>query len=220
MDTNIITRAAKSNNVMHKKKEQGLVTRQKILAAAEHVFFEKGAALTSLEQIAETANVTRGAIYGHFKNKNMLLDHVIDSAIIHVIDIIRSALTEAPKPSFEQLRKATIDTILTIACSPGLTRRLSIAMLKCEYTEEFSYIIEKHTHYRDEVHDLLMTYYSNMEKCGIVLPKEPEKMAEALLFYTTGLLTEFFKHPDKLDIEKDIADYLDIFFFSVSKPPA
>ena len=64
MDTNIITRAAKSNNVMHKKKEQGLVTRQKILAAAEHVFFEKGAALTSLEQIAETANVTRGAIYG------------------------------------------------------------------------------------------------------------------------------------------------------------
>ena len=58
---------------MHKKKEQGLVTRQKILAAAEHVFFEKGAALTSLEQIAETANVTRGAIYGHFKNKNMNL---------------------------------------------------------------------------------------------------------------------------------------------------
>ena len=211
---------AKSNNVMHKKKEQGLVTRQKILAAAEHVFFENGAALTSLEQIAEKANVTRGAIYGHFKNKNMILEHVIDSAIIHVIDIFCSSLTETPKPSLEQLRKATIDTILTIVRSPRLTRCLSIAMLKCEYTEEFSYIIERHTHYRDEVHDLFMAYYSNMEKCGIDLPKEPEKMAEALLFYTTGLLTECCKHPDKLDIEKDIADYLDIFFFSVSKPPA
>ena len=50
-------------------KEEALETRGRILDAAEAVFHEKGVAHASLAEIAETAGVTRGAIYWHFKDK-------------------------------------------------------------------------------------------------------------------------------------------------------
>ena len=48
-------------------------TRQRLLAEAQRLFRERGYAATSLEQIAEAAEVTKGAIYGHFASKEDLL---------------------------------------------------------------------------------------------------------------------------------------------------
>ncbi len=44
-------------------------TRAEILKSARAVFAETGFASSSLQQIAERAGVTRGALYHHFKNK-------------------------------------------------------------------------------------------------------------------------------------------------------
>ena len=58
----------KSQN-MRRTKEEAEQTRNAILEAAVDVFTEKGVARATLEQIAKAANVTRGAVYWHFKNK-------------------------------------------------------------------------------------------------------------------------------------------------------
>ncbi|HXW88471.1 MAG TPA: TetR family transcriptional regulator [Streptosporangiaceae bacterium] len=55
-------------------------TRQRILGAAQRLFRERGYAATSLEQIAEAADVTKGAIYGHFSSKEDLLLSAIEAA--------------------------------------------------------------------------------------------------------------------------------------------
>jgi AcrR family transcriptional regulator len=47
--------------------------RQRLLAEAQRLFREHGYAATSLEQIAEAAEVTKGAIYGHFASKEDLM---------------------------------------------------------------------------------------------------------------------------------------------------
>ncbi len=60
-------------------------TRQRLLAEAQRLFRERGYAATSLEQIAEAAEVTKGAIYGHFTSKE---------------DLMLSALEAAPTPDF------------------------------------------------------------------------------------------------------------------------
>ena len=44
-------------------------TRTKLLDAAERVFFQKGVARASLNEIAQSAGATRGAVYWHFKDK-------------------------------------------------------------------------------------------------------------------------------------------------------
>ena len=60
-------------------------TRQRLLAEAQRLFRERGYAATSLEQIAEAAEVTKGAIYGHFASKE---------------DLMLSALEAAPAPDY------------------------------------------------------------------------------------------------------------------------
>ena len=60
-------------------------TRQRVLAEAQRLFRERGYAATSLEQIAAAAEVTKGAIYGHFASKE---------------DLMISALEAAPAPDY------------------------------------------------------------------------------------------------------------------------
>jgi len=53
-------------------------TRERLLTEAQRLFRERGYAATSLEQIAEAADVTKGAIYGHFSGKEDLLLSAIE----------------------------------------------------------------------------------------------------------------------------------------------
>ena len=56
------------------------MTRERLLGEAQRLFRERGYAATSLEQIAEAASVTKGAIYGHFSSKEDLLISAIEAA--------------------------------------------------------------------------------------------------------------------------------------------
>jgi AcrR family transcriptional regulator len=64
-------------------------TRQRLLTEAQRLFRERGYAATSLEQIAEAAEVTKGAIYGHFASKE---------------DLMLSAVEAAPAPDYSVLK--------------------------------------------------------------------------------------------------------------------
>ena len=55
-------------------------TRERLIAEARRLFRDRGYAATSLEQIAEAADVTKGAIYGHFSSKEDLLLTAIEAA--------------------------------------------------------------------------------------------------------------------------------------------
>jgi AcrR family transcriptional regulator len=55
------------------------MTRERLLDEARRLFRERGYAAASLEQIAEAAGVTKGAIYGHFSSKEDLLISAIDA---------------------------------------------------------------------------------------------------------------------------------------------
>ena len=57
---------------MRKTKEEAQQTRSNLLNAALNVFYERGVSKASLDEIAKTAGVTRGALYWHFKNKEDL----------------------------------------------------------------------------------------------------------------------------------------------------
>ena len=62
-------------------KDEAEKTRNAILDAAEHVFNEHGVARTSLEEIARAANVTRGAVYWHFKDKIALCEAMLQRVL-------------------------------------------------------------------------------------------------------------------------------------------
>ena len=59
-------------------KEEALETRNALLDAAELVFELRGVAGTALQEVAETAGVTRGAVYWHFRDKADLFNAMMD----------------------------------------------------------------------------------------------------------------------------------------------
>lgn len=74
-------------------------TRQRLLTEAQRLFRERGYAATSLEQIAEAAEVTKGAIYGHFASKEDLMLSAVEAAPVPDY----SALNDESRPLRERL---------------------------------------------------------------------------------------------------------------------
>lgn len=66
---------------MKREKSNAISTREKILDAAYRCFDEWGYATTSLETIAKEAELTRGAIYWNFKDKNELYREVVRTVL-------------------------------------------------------------------------------------------------------------------------------------------
>jgi AcrR family transcriptional regulator len=77
-------------------------TRQRLLAEAQRLFRERGYAATSLEQIAEAADVTKGAIYGHFASKEDLLLSAIEAGRDSTPDYV-TMLNDESRPLRERL---------------------------------------------------------------------------------------------------------------------
>lgn len=63
---------------MRRTWQQALVTRQRILDAAVQVFLERGFQRSAMQDVAERAGVTRGAVYWHFRNQLDLLEALLD----------------------------------------------------------------------------------------------------------------------------------------------
>ena len=68
----------KSTNVKSKKVQQGELTRRALLRAARALFGEQGYAETSIDEVAQSAKVTKGAFYHHYNGKQELFAAVYE----------------------------------------------------------------------------------------------------------------------------------------------
>ena len=203
-----------------RKVQQGQITKQAILEAGEHLFYEKGVAATTLDDIAEKAGVTRGAIYWHFKNRNEVLEAVVDNAVVPIRDLFRQMMDAMETPSIEALKSTCVAVLKSIASSPQKQRGLTILVLKCEYTEETKHIFGNDLRYQEEA---IVDFISLLDRISavdpdVVLFKSSKMIAESLTFYCIGLVTQLLKYPDKIDLMKDCDDYIDIFFNGIMMP--
>jgi TetR/AcrR family acrAB operon transcriptional repressor len=118
-------------------KEEAAATRDSILDAAEQLFAEQGVSRTTLQHIATSAGVTRGAIYWHFDDKvalfNAMMERVImplESALSRVDEVenVVAPLGDLREYMLAALRKTVED--------PRARRVFAIAALKMEFVGE------------------------------------------------------------------------------------
>jgi AcrR family transcriptional regulator len=84
-----------SSKTSQRRQREKTVRREAILRAAETLFAQKGYRKTRIEDIADIAEVSVGAVYGYFKNKEELLVHVLDDIGLYVRKIAAEAFGEA-----------------------------------------------------------------------------------------------------------------------------
>lgn len=99
---------------MPTKIEKAAATKAKIIAVARRLFATRGYAGTSTEVILEESQVSRGALYHHFENKEMLFAAVMEAVEADITTATAHARTNVTDP-VEALERA-FNAFLDMAC--------------------------------------------------------------------------------------------------------
>lgn len=83
---------------MSLRDEHAAATRDAVVAAARRLFAEGGYAGASIDQIAEAARVTKGAVYHHFADKRAVFRAVYEQLASELDGRVRAAIAGAPAP--------------------------------------------------------------------------------------------------------------------------
>lgn len=119
--------------MVKKTKADALKTRQHLIETAITQFALRGVGNTTLNDIADAANVTRGAIYWHFENKNQLFNELwLQQPALR--DLIQDRLTSDPGGNpLKNLREKLVAGLQYIAENPRQQALLQILYHKCEF---------------------------------------------------------------------------------------
>jgi TetR/AcrR family acrAB operon transcriptional repressor len=133
---------------MRRTKEQALVTRHRLLDAAERLFATQGVSRTSLHDIATAAGLTRGAIYWHFAGKAELFDAMLTRVTLPLEAAIDGAEAGQADP-LEAVRTRFL-LALRVTADDARTRRVfDIALHKVEHTGELRALRRRRRQARD-----------------------------------------------------------------------
>lgn len=89
----------------YKKSED---SRKQVLDAAIATLAERGLAATSIQDIADAAGLSKGAVHYHFESKDELLERVLDRCCESVEERVRATFEEAGSP-MERVRRAILE---------------------------------------------------------------------------------------------------------------
>jgi len=148
---------------MKKTKEEALVTKQRILDKAVELFIQNGFSKTTLDEIALQANVTRGAIYWHFKDKLDILNDLIDTQHENFSHFLQD-LMRKDSSSFNKIQKIIEEIVRHFFETKSFQNFIELTWFKIEYTELSNlkttkteltqYFIHNFRHLVKEVQDL------------------------------------------------------------------
>ncbi len=200
-----------------KTKEEAEKTRQALLASAFKVFNEKGYAKTTLQDIAEDAGVTRGAVYWHFKNKTDLFENLFDYAFMPVRDLLFSKFEEDLPP--KEMISSLMRVWLTHAGGDENFRAaFGIMFNKTEWSEELMPFKMKFREYEFKFIKRAEVIIEQGQKDGVFRDNLDPKIAAAQYFSTLlGLAQYTLFFPQEVNIEQQSESLIDMFMNSCLK---
>lgn len=187
---------------MRKTKQEALQTRNNLLDAALIVCYDRGVAQASLDEIAKTAGVTRGALYWHFKNKEDLFDALFQK---HFADV-EQHLEQTAQPNHSSdpltaLYSSMLEHCQSLVSDIKLRKFGTILHLKCEQTAHNQGIVELAQQYHRRWDQLLINILQESKRQG-QLPKNLNIERALLLLTSTigGLGINWLEAPDRFDL--------------------
>ncbi len=204
-------------------KEDAQATRTALLDAAERVFQQRGVSRTSLNEIAQAAGVTRGALYWHFKDKAALFNAMMERVTLPLETALVSVASEECAVHCEplsELRRGLSHALGQIANDPQTRRVLQIATMMVEHVEELGPVRERHLQAkRDNVKRLGNALECASRIHGVNLPAPLSALAHSLHALMHGLVYDWLLEP-VFDLQSTGLSALDIFLRGLGFPSA
>lgn len=170
-------------------KDDAEATRTALLDAAERVFYEKGVARASLNEVALAAGATRGAIYWHFKDKLDLFNAMMDRVTLPLETVWNaSEMNECAWP-LQRLRAVIGQLLATFESDTHIRRVFEIFMYRVEYVSELSDVRERHLAAHARFQALMANDLTQAAQAqGVELPMGVDAAAMGLQGLFDGLL--------------------------------
>jgi len=202
-------------------KEEALETRNRILDAAEHVFFEKGVSRSSLADIAQTAGVTRGAIYWHFENKGDLFTAMFDRVILP-LDEMKAATVDPDEPDpLGRIKDLCVLCLRDTATDARRRRVFEILFLKCEFVEEMGPVMARHQgNMREGLVRIEEGLRNAISKGQLPADLDAPRATRVLHSFITGALRDMAILPDVFDVAHNADRHVEAMLDALRYSPA
>jgi TetR/AcrR family acrAB operon transcriptional repressor len=196
---------------MRRTKEEAAETRKALLDAALKVFSKQGYAATKLEDIAQQAGVTRGAIYWHFGSKVELYNVLVIETWKHIDEMIDRAVEEGGPP-IEIIRRIMVGWIESFETNPQLRAVAELTWFKTENVPELEEAYRlKMEGVREGVAATVEGLQEGIESGEIRADIDPWDIARAIIAFQNGVVLIWLLDPAAFSLKERAPFLADIF---------
>lgn len=202
-------------------KAEAEATREALLDAAEQVFYDKGVARASLQEIARAAGVTRGAFYWHFSDKAALFRAMLDRVRLPFEELVETIAKPQPAPNTLETLRLVALAALEHAERPRLRRVHAIIIHRCEIFDDINPVAMVREIAETAFTDTL-NYFEQAQRAGELRVGLDARTAN-WLFHSNmrGLIYSWHLDPDAFSLTETGSTLFDWLFatFADLQPP-
>jgi AcrR family transcriptional regulator len=179
------------------REEKKAMTRQKLLDAAAAVFARKGFNGASLDDVAEEAGLTKGAVYSNFASKDDLIETLLEDRL----DVPQLGIAGAVDPDATQAEQAQQAASLMMSQAE---QNRDIYLLAVEFSIYLARNPERRTpgKHRQAVQQMADFMQARAREHGHELPLPAYDLAFALFALGQGIILDLLVNPE--DVPPDL----------------
>ncbi|KPQ02953.1 TetR family transcriptional regulator [Marinobacter sp. HL-58] len=187
-----------------KTKAEAEATRQTILDAAEQVFMDKGVAHASLEEIARTAQVTRGAVYWHFQNKSDVFNAMLERVHLPMAVMVEDAAS-AQSGDLTALRDLCIFALKTLVEDK---RHFRVYKILFHHTESDRGLRMQEEIARESIEMMTRFFHNHPPHPALTATQAARSLHTQML----GIYYDWLRNPDAFDLAAEATSLVDTIF--------
>jgi TetR/AcrR family acrAB operon transcriptional repressor len=196
---------------VRRTKEEAEETKRKIVDAAVGLFEINGYEATRIEDIAEKAGLTRGAVYWHFKSKFELYGYILSMFERQLDRLVEESRHETASP-VSRLRWLIINMITRQEILVGFRQMKMVAVSNLKVIETSSVLQKKGEKAADKYMNVLGRIFADGIAAGEIRKEvDPVHAAWLTAFFVTGAIGLNLHKPGLVELQESVPDIVDLF---------
>lgn len=176
--------------MVRKTKEEAERTFHALLDAAATLFIHQGVAKTTLNDIAHKAEMSRGAIYWHFKNKDAVIQALWERNADKLYESLNKVVSQVTPPHpGASFRLALNEMLQSLIREPEIAQVMRIIIHNVELTDEQTVLQQFLMEKKEDIYQLMeraVLALKNYDALKVDLPHD--LLAQSIMCYVHGLL--------------------------------
>ncbi len=188
---------------MRRTKEEAETTRQKIIETGLVLFSEQGVTATSLVELANRAEVSRGAVYWHFKNKWEIFDALFSRYSGRIDELVGASHQESESDPLGRL-KELIEYILVGVASREDFRNIFKIFLRESFLRQRRETPKRIREFHAKIQQDKVITLENAKRKG-QLPADFNAAAGARMIHLVveGIAQDWLQDPQAYDLSQE-----------------